>query len=64
MDQQKFFKANSEFDLKAFLKNYLKEKKIYILGAGSNTLFRDSGFNGVIIKLGKVFQINLMKIIK
>ena len=34
-----FFKANSEFDLKAFLKNnFKKEKKIYILGAGSNTL--------------------------
>ena len=58
-----FFKANSEFDLKAFLKNYLKEeKKIYILGAGSNTLFRDSGFNGVIIKLGKAFsQLNLIE---
>ena len=58
-----FFKANSEFDLKEFLKKYLKEeKKIYILGAGSNTLFRDSGFNGVIIKLGKAFsQINLIE---
>ena len=26
-----------------------KEKNIYILGAGSNTLFRDSGFDGIII---------------
>ncbi len=26
------------------------------MGAGSNTLFRDSGFNGIIIKLGKAFN--------
>ena len=51
-----FFKANSESDLKEFFTNYLKkEKNIYILGAGSNTLFRDSGFNGIIIKLGNAF---------
>ena len=51
-----FFKANSESDLKEFLTNHLKkEKNIYILGAGSNTLFRDSGFNGIIIKLGNAF---------
>ena len=51
-----FFKANSQSDLIEFLKDYLKgEKNIYILGAGSNTLFRDSGFNGIIIKLGNTF---------
>ena len=51
-----FFKPNSESDLKSFLqKHYKEEKNIYILGAGSNTLFRDPGFDGIIIKLGKVF---------
>ena len=51
-----FFKPNSQLNLKNFLENYVSEKKnIYILGAGSNTLFRDSGFDGVIIKLGKSF---------
>ena len=52
-----FFKPNSEIDLKKFIEKYgSKEKNIYILGAGSNTLFRDSGFNGIIIKLGKAFN--------
>ena len=51
-----FFKPNSNLDLKNFLKKLGdKEKNVYILGAGSNTLFRDSGFDGVIIKLGKSF---------
>ena len=51
-----FFKPDSESDLKNFLEKQGKnEKNIYILGAGSNTLFRDSGFDGLIIKLGKAF---------
>ena len=49
-----FFKPKSVLDLKKFLEKY--NKKIYILGAGSNTLFRDSGFDGVIIKLGAGFN--------
>ena len=41
-----FFKARSLIDLKNFLiKNYNTANKIYVLGAGSNTLFRDSGFD-------------------
>ena len=52
-----FFKPKSALDLKKFLEKYNKKnKKIYILGAGSNTLFRDSGFDGVIIKLGADFN--------
>ena len=52
-----FFKPKSVLDLKKFLEKYNKKnKKIYILGAGSNTLFRDSGFDGVIIKLGAGFN--------
>ena len=51
-----FFKPNSQLDLKNFLEKHgSEEKNVYILGAGSNTLFRDSGFDGVIIKLGKIF---------
>ncbi len=52
-----FFRPNSQSDLKNFLKKHGKdEKNIYVLGAGSNTLFRDSGFNGIVIKLGKDFS--------
>ena len=52
-----FFKPNTELELKQFLKNTInKKKKIHILGAGSNTLFRDLGFDGTIIKLGKNFS--------
>ena len=51
-----FFKPDSENDLKNFIKKVsTEEKNIYILGAGSNTLFRDTGYDGVIIKLGKPF---------
>ncbi len=51
-----FFKPDSQSDLKNFLEKHgSEEKNVYILGAGSNTLFRDSGFDGVIIKLGKTF---------
>tara|TARA_A100001011_G_scaffold92542_1_gene97295 strand:- start:947 stop:1810 length:864 start_codon:yes stop_codon:yes gene_type:complete len=51
-----FFKPESIDDLKNFLlKLKNKKDKIFILGAGSNTLFRDAGFDGIIIKLGKAF---------
>ena len=58
-----FFKPDSQFDLENFLKKHsIREKNIYVLGAGSNTLFRDSGFNGTVIKLGKPFvYINMLK---
>ena len=51
-----FFKPNSIDELKDFLlKSKNKNNNIFVLGAGSNTLFRDSGFDGIIIKLGKGF---------
>ena len=51
-----FFKPESIDELKNFLlKLKNKKDKIFILGAGSNTLFRDAGFDGIIIKLGKAF---------
>ena len=51
------FKPNSIDELKNFLiKMDINNKNIFILGAGSNTLFRDNGFNGFVIKLGKEFN--------
>ena len=44
-----------KYDGESDYKHGSEEKNVYILGAGSNTLFRDSGFDGVIIKLGKTF---------
>ncbi len=53
--------ANSLKDLSLFLKIYNNRGKIFILGAGSNTLFDDGVFEGVIIKLGKNFN-NISKL--
>ncbi len=56
-----FFKANDKNQLKEFLKESKKKNiKITILGAGSNTLFRDNGVKGVVIKLGKNFSFTEM----
>ncbi|OUW62277.1 MAG: UDP-N-acetylenolpyruvoylglucosamine reductase [Pelagibacterales bacterium MED-G40] len=52
-----FFRPNSVAQLSSFLREVKKiNKKITILGAGSNTLIRDSGVNGVTIKLGSKFS--------
>ena len=52
-----FFKAKDKNNLKEFLKEAKKENlKTLILGAGSNTLFRDNGVKGVVIKLGQGFS--------
>jgi len=56
-----FFKPKSISDIKKFLeKNNNMDKKIHVLGAGSNTLFRDGGFDGIIIKLGSEFAYTKM----
>ena len=58
-----FFRPENENQLKEFLimakeNNY----KINVLGAGSNTLIRDSGVNGVVMKLSSNFSnIKLIK---
>ena len=55
-----FFKADSVEQLALFLKD--NNKKTYILGAGSNTLIRDGGIDGVAIKLGSSFSyLNLIQ---
>ena len=51
-----FFKAKNKVELLEFLKEVKKkELKTTILGAGSNTLFRDNGLKGAPIKLEKIF---------
>ena len=50
-----FYKINSTDDLKKIL-SLNNNLNFHILGAGSNTLFRDGGFDGAIIKLGKEFS--------
>ena len=50
------FKPNNLNELSIFLRNIKGYKKIKVLGAGSNTLIRDRGFDGIIIKLGKPFS--------
>jgi UDP-N-acetylmuramate dehydrogenase len=50
------FKPKNLNELSIFLQNIEGFKKVKILGAGSNTLIRDGGFNGIIIKLGKNFS--------
>ena len=52
-----FFKPLNESQLIEFLKINKKNKlNITILGAGSNTLIRDNGIKGVVIKLGSSFS--------
>ena len=51
-----FFKANELKDLIEFLKILDNKEKIHIIGAGSNTLIRDYGIKGVVVKLGSNFS--------
>ena len=50
------FRPKNLQELSIFLKEINGEFKIKVLGAGSNTLIRDGGFDGIIIKLGKSFS--------
>ncbi len=51
-----FFKPENLKDLVNFLKIFGNKEKIFILGAGSNVLIKDEGFDGVVVKLGKNFS--------
>ena len=51
-----YFKPDSLSDLVIFLKEFGDKEKIFILGAGSNTLISDNTFDGIVIKLGKNFS--------
>ncbi len=50
------FKPDSLTDLVIFLKKFGNNQKIFVLGAGSNTLISDNTFDGIVIKLGKNFS--------
>ena len=51
-----FFKPENDLQIIKFLKIIEKDTPIKCLGAGSNTLIRDGGYNGVIIKLSPKFS--------
>ncbi len=51
-----FFKAENLKELIKFLKILNNKEKIFVLGAGSNTLITDETYNGVVIKLSKNFN--------
>ncbi len=51
-----FYKADSLRELIKFLKKIQNHEKIFVLGAGSNTLITDKKFNGVVIKLSNNFN--------
>ena len=51
-----FFKAENLKELSSFIKKINKKEKIFVLGAGSNTLFTDRIYDGVVIKLSKNFN--------
>ena len=51
-----FYKANDLKDLVNFLKKIDGREKIFILGAGSNTLISDNLYDGIVIKLSKNFN--------
>ena len=51
-----YYKPESLNELVSFLKLFGSKEKIFVLGAGSNVLFSDNVFRGIIIKLGKNFS--------
>tara|TARA_B100001093_G_scaffold58590_1_gene49535 strand:- start:287 stop:1192 length:906 start_codon:yes stop_codon:yes gene_type:complete len=51
-----FYKADNLKELIKFLKKIQNKEKIFILGAGSNTLISDDKFDGVVIKLTQNFN--------
>ncbi len=55
-DTKIYFKPNTLQELVEFLKLYKKEEKLFVLGAGSNVLFKDDLFEGAVIKLSKNFS--------
>ena len=50
------FKPENLKELSSFLKQIKGINSIKVLGAGSNTLIRDGGYDGLIIKFGKNFS--------
>ncbi len=51
-----FYRANDLKELSNFLKKLDNKEKIFVLGAGSNTLITDDVFDGVVVNLSKNFN--------
>ena len=51
-----YYKADSLKELIKFLKKIGNKEKIFILGAGSNTLITDKNYDGIVIKLSSNFN--------
>ena len=57
-----FYKAEELKDLIDFLKIINNREKVFVIGAGSNTLITDDLYDGIVIKLGKNFnRLSLLK---
>ena len=54
-----YFQPSSEENLISFLKDNELYLPIYPLGAGSNLIIRDRGFNGIIIHFNKLKEISI-----
>ena len=50
-----YFKPDTLQDLIEFLKMCAPEDKLFVIGAGSNVLFKDDKFEGTVIKLTKIY---------
>ena len=55
-----FLRLKTKVNLLSFCVKQKRNLKTTILGAGSNTLFRDNGVKGVVIKLGNEFSYTKM----
>ena len=55
-EAQILYRPSNIKELSFFLKEVNLNKDIKVLGLGSNTLIRDGGYKGIIIKLGKEFS--------
>ena len=51
-----FFKPKDLKELKKFLELYSNRAKLFVLGSGSNVLFKDDVYEGTIIKLSNNFS--------
>ncbi len=51
-----FFMPQTREDLAKFLKNCPADVPIMPMGVGSNTIFRDGGVEGVVVRLGRGFM--------
>jgi len=51
-----YFKPETLQDLTEFLKLIKEDEKLFVIGAGSNVLFKDDTFEGTVIKLSKNFS--------